>query len=176
MARQSRRSLILLVVAATIVASLSSVALAASKYTIVVGRGVGDARLAKSLSYNVSKLGKPSAGYTNRQYENPFGKGRRVVYVRFWGKKIGTDRYPLCMYVLKTSSGSQTFQFTAYGSAYKTSKGIKVGSSASSLKAAYPGIRRLSGGSTYTSYVLGKSPSTLFTVKSGKVFSITVRR
>lgn len=177
MARQSRRSLILLVVAATVVASLSSVAFAASKYTIVVGRGVGNAVLGKQASYNISKLGRPSKSVTNSQYPNPFGKGRRTVYIYYWGKRIGSGRYPLHMYAIKTSAGSKTvFNFTAYGRAYKTAAGISVGSTESALKRAYPSDLARKPGSTYTRYIRGKGPYTEFWVKSGKVFSITVRR
>lgn len=144
---------------------------------IYINKGVGAARLGRSASYNLSKLGKPSKSSVNKQYPNPSGSGVRTVYIYMWGRGMGGGRYPLIMYALKGANNSKTtFNFTMYSSIYKTSSGVGVGTSEKTLRAKYPSATRRKT-ATYTYYTLGKSGGyTVFAVKNSKVFSVTVRR
>ncbi len=135
------------------------------------GKGVGSARLGRSVTYNLSKLGKPAKTVVDRQYRMADGS-TRTVYIHSFGKSMGGGRYPLIMY---SNRAKTTFNLTVYSSGYVTTKGIRVGSTETALRTSYPTAKRRRG-AVYTRYVVGAGPATEFWVRSGKVYSVTVRR
>ena len=154
----SRRAPLALVLAGVI--ALSSVAPAMAAMTVyVTGRyatnlGVGSARLNKARTTNIKYLGR-------RSYTGKDTSYRYTVYLDCWGRKITTGRnrgkYPLHMWSKSRSGSFRAFQFTCYNSNYVTTKGIRVGSTGSQLRAAYGSALKSRTTPTYVIYTLNSA-------------------
>jgi len=90
-----------------------------------------------------------------------------------FGSKMKDGRYPLEML---SNSKHKVIQFTFNTKKYVTSKGIKVGSSESSLTSKYTSMKRHHT-TRFNHYVLGSRPFTDFWVmnSSGRVYQVIVR-
>ncbi len=158
MKRFMTRGRVALVLAAVLV--LSSVAPAFATMTIyVTGKyatslGVGSARLNKARTTNISNLGRRS--YTGKDTSYSY-----LVYLDCWGTKLTTGRnkgkYPLHMWSKKKDGIFKAFQFTCYTGSYVTTKGIRVGSTGSALKAAYGSSLKSRTTPTYVIYTLNSA-------------------
>ncbi len=155
----TRRTMAVSALAAVLVLAMVAPAFAAVRIYVngryAANLGVGAARLSKTRTYNIAKLG--SRSYTKRDTSY-----RYVVYLDCWGRKIATGRnrgkYPLHMWSKKAKDGSfRAFQFTCYTASYVTSKNIKVGSTASAVRAAYGSALKSRTTPTYTIYTLNSA-------------------
>jgi hypothetical protein len=154
----SRRAPIAVVLATVL--ALSSVAPAFAATTIyvtgkyVTSLGVGNARLMKARSTNISILGKRS--YTGKDTSYAY-----TVYLDCWGAKLTSGRnkgkYPLHMWSKSKDGVFKTFQFTCYNANYVTTKGIKVGSTGTQLKSAYGSALKSRVTPTYVIYTLNSA-------------------
>lgn len=160
--RKRTRFYTLIALALVAVLVLPATALAANR-TIYTGKGVSGAKLGMKDSTAAKKIGKVVKKGVDKNYPG------QTVYVFYFGKK-SHGKYAVEMYSKKNH---KVFAFVIRSSAYKTSKGIRVGSSEAALTAAYPTIVN-QGGSVYTRYHLGGNPGTDFQVQNGKVKIIQI--
>lgn len=156
----------LVVILAVVVVMLTAAAAQAS-VRIYDGKGVGKARLGMVDRTAASYLGSHIGPNVDRRYP------KIVVYVTWFGKKLGTNRYVLEML---SNSAHKVTMFTANTSLYVTNRGVKVGSTESFLKSKYGSSLKLHSTSVYREYKYGSHPYTLFRVKksTAKVFQIVV--
>lgn len=137
--------------------------------------GVGYARLSRTESYNISKLGSPSYRARDTSYEG------QVVYKCGWGTKIPSGKtnaghYRLEMFSKLKDGKRITFAFWCYTSMYYTTKNIHVGSTESALRSAYGSALRKGTTGTYTPYTLNSAYKwrTTFYCRNGKVQKILI--
>jgi hypothetical protein len=135
--------------------TLTAASLAQAQVTVLEGKGVGKARLGMTDTTAAKYLGKHQPIRKDTDY------GSRVVYVIYFGTKSG-GRFPLEML---SKANHKVFMFTCNASKYVTSKGVKVGSTESALKAAYGSKLKRVAQSIYNRYTLGTHPYTRFWVK-----------
>lgn len=151
----------------------------AAIYIYVTGaagsRGVGGARLNMTDHTAARRIGiSRTAGPTRDA--NYAG---RAVWIWSFGRKMGDGRYPVRMYAYDNSTDT-VFHFTVNSSAYKTTNGVGVGSSAATVKSKLP-IAQTIRGSVYTIYRVkykGGKPFSDFYVKrsTGKVHHVDIYR
>lgn len=177
MSRIRMRTTLLLASAAIAVLALPATAHAATLY-IKPSTGIGPVTLGMKTRTAVSymrALVPLSASGRDTRYAG------QTVYYYFFGKKLGTGRYQLEMYAKPYSGVSRIFLFQV-NSAYTgsrvcaTTKGIRVGSTESALKAAYPTATRATGSAGWYVYTLGDVRPTKFWVRYGKVQKITLQQ
>lgn len=160
----TRRSAPVLVVLAALALLLIVPASALATQTIYVGKGVDHPRLGWLDSSAKKHFGKVARYYKDPNYASP-------TYVWKFGTRLSSGNYRLVMY---SNSSHRVFTFICNTAFYVTAKGVKVGTSRTTLKSKYPGLKTYPG-SVYTRYTLGTKPYTDFYVKSGKVAQIIVR-
>ncbi len=155
--------------AAIVAVALVSVAVVAPATahaaTIVVNKGVNTARLGMKDTTAAKRIGKVKKYKVDRDYQ---GSGK-TYYIRYFGTKSG-GHYSVVMY---SNSKHKVNAFMVYSAKYKTSKGIRVGSTVAKLKSAYGSKLKYVGGAYRLKASTG---STYFNTKSGKVTSIWVWR
>jgi hypothetical protein len=148
--------------AATLVAP--STAQAATSW-VYVGSGVRSARLGMTDTKASRYLGRVRVKKRDNSYAG------QVVYLRCFGPRSG-GKYALQMY---SNRRRQVFAFVINGTGYKTRAGIRVGSSESTLMAAYGASLKANPGPVYNRYSLGGAKGTDFYVSGGVVRKIVVR-
>ena len=161
----TRRSASALIALAAFALLLLVPASALATQTIYVGKGVDHPRLGWLDSSAKSHFGKVGSYYKDSNYAG------QTVYCWKFGTKLASGKYRLEMY---SNSSHKVFTFVCNTAFYVTAKGVKVGTSRTTLKSKYPGLKTYAG-SVYTRYTLGSKPYTDFYVKSGKVAQIVVR-
>lgn len=136
-------------------------------------RGVGGARLNMTDHTAANKIGITRTAGPTRD-ANYAG---RAVWIWSFGRRMSDRRYPVRMYAYDNSSDT-VFHFTINSSAYKTSSGVGVGSSAAAVRAKLP-VSQTIRGSVYTIYRVkyrGGKPFSDFCVKrtTGKVHHVDI--
>lgn len=137
---------------------LPAEAMAANK-TITVNKGVSGATIGMKDSNAAKKIGTVKKHGKDDSYEG------QTVYYFFFGSKSG-GKYAVEMY---SNASHKVIGFVVNSKSYKTSKGIRVGSTVSTLKKKYPSLKK------YGSYYrFNKNPDTYFYIQSGKVSQIQI--
>ncbi|MBO0767866.1 MAG: hypothetical protein J2O48_04190 [Solirubrobacterales bacterium] len=137
-----------------------AVALAGSSHTIVLGRSIGPVKLGQTPAQVQHELGKPAHTY------------------RVSGKIASEDYTPKGLVVSFDTlhKGDPVEMVTATSSTWRTSKGIRTGSTTAQVEHAYSHLRHIVGGLESNQGTPGSvgSRSTLFNFFHGKVQGISV--
>lgn len=138
-------------------------------------RGVGGARLNANDHVAARKIGiaRTAGPVRDANYAG------RAVWIWSFGRKMSDGRYPVRMYAYDNANDT-VFHFTVNSPAYKTSNGVGVGSTASTVRSKMP-VSQVIKGSVYTIYRVkyrGGKPFTDFAVRrsTGKVHQISIYR
>lgn len=160
-----RLRLVFLIAAAAVAAVVVSTAVAA--VVIHEGKGAGKARLGQVDTVAAAYLGPHGPLQRDPNY------GSRVVYWIDFGKRMGAGRYPCEML---SDASHRVFQLSFNTPAFRTAKGIAVGSREALLRARYPHLR-LNHTTRFDHYVLGRRPFTDFWVLNStqRVYQIVLR-
>lgn len=158
------------VVAAVMLAVMFTTSAAYAWVVIVPNVGVSQAKLGANDAANARILGKGYKYGIDKDYATR-------TYYWCWGKPSG-GVYPLEM---NSNSSHKTIAFTVSTNAYKTAKGITIGSTESQVRGAYGKALTKAAGSTTVRYTMHAHPTskltyyTDFWCRRGKVFRIVVR-
>lgn len=158
------------VVAALLSALLVGGVAGAAVYTYE-GRGVGATRIGWKDSTAAARLSKTKRCVRDGRYSY-------VVYHWYVGKKLSNGRYPIELYA---KSNRKVFRFQVNSSSYPTSRGVRIGTKESTLRARYSTERGPYTSGPYRRYTISHryysyTTYTDFYCRNGRVAYIIVRR
>lgn len=138
---------------------------------IYVGRGVGTARIGSNDHWAASQLSGTHKYVRDTRYSY-------TVFHWYVGRRMANGKYPIELY---SKSDHRVYRFQVNSGSYPTAKGIRVGSSVTAMRNAYPTAKGPSVSGQYVRYTMTHSvysfrTYTDFYCRGGKVAYVIVRR